>query len=52
MSDRPQVTIRPQTANCIEVYIDDTRIVACKCEGETSVMIEGNGQEIKVTQNG
>lgn len=34
MNERPTVRISSQTANCIEVYINDVRIVACGLENE------------------
>jgi len=41
---RPTVKIGPQTANTVEVYIGDVRIVA----SETNVRIEANGRNIEV----
>ena len=43
-STRPTVKIGPQTADTVEVYIGDVRIVA----SETDVRIEANGKHIEV----
>lgn len=44
MSERPIVKIGPQTANTVEIYIGDCRIVA----SETDVRIEAKGMHIEV----
>lgn len=41
---RPSIKIGPQTANTVELYIGDVRIVA----SETDVRIEANGKNIEV----
>jgi hypothetical protein len=41
---RPSVKIGPQTANTVEVYIGDVRIVA----SETDIRIEAKGASVEV----
>ena len=42
--DRPLIKIGPQTANTVEIYIGDCRIVA----SETDIRIEAKGMNIEV----
>ena len=44
MSERPTIKIGPQTANTVEIYIGEVRIVA----SDTDIRIEANGQNIEV----
>lgn len=43
-TDRPTVKIGPQTANTVEIYIGDCRIVA----SATDIRIEAKGLNIEV----
>lgn len=44
MSERPTIKIGPQTANTVEIYIGEARIVA----SETDIRIEAKGMHIEV----
>lgn len=47
MSERPTIKIGSQTANCAEIYINGTRIIACSSDEEKDeIRVELNGATI------